>query len=122
MKPILKAGALLFVVGALLAVAAPAIAVGLGMAPTYAAGAALLGHSASPLWMGCFFGAFGAIDAAVRPYADKLFGDAKPAATVAASPAPAQEKARGVASEVAYSADHAARLEAEQSQGAQRSV
>lgn len=75
MKNILKAGATLFVVGALLAVAAPAIAVGLGMAADYAAGAALLGHSASPLWMGAFFGAFGAIDAAVRPMMDQWFGD-----------------------------------------------
>ncbi|NBO18521.1 MAG: hypothetical protein EBV03_04705 [Proteobacteria bacterium] len=83
MKNIVKAGATLFVVGALLAVAAPAIAVGLGMASNYAAGAVLLGHSASPLWMGAFFGAFGAIDAAVRPMMDKWFGGGEAAAPAA---------------------------------------
>lgn len=71
---VLKAGALFFVVGALLAVAAPYIGAAVGLAPTAAEAATALGHSASPIWMGAFFGAFGAIDAAVRPTFDWAFG------------------------------------------------
>lgn len=74
MKDILKAGATLFVVGALLAVAAPLLGAAVGLAPSVSAAATALGHTANPLWMGAFFGAFGAIDAGVRPLLSGLFG------------------------------------------------
>ena len=66
-KGVVKAGLVMFAVGAVLAVAAPAIGVAVGIAPTYAAAAAALGHTASALWLGSFFGAFGALKATVDP-------------------------------------------------------
>ena len=75
-KNILKNGTILFVVGVVLAAVAPLISMTLGLAPEgadYSAAAAALGDSASPLWMGAFFGTFGAIDAAVRPVVERWF-------------------------------------------------
>jgi hypothetical protein len=84
MDKVLKAGATLFVVGALLALAAPVLAYGIGMAPSVGAAAAMLGSNASPMWMGVFFGAFGAIDAAVRPIIGQMMGEKPEAAAPAA--------------------------------------
>lgn len=70
---ITKNAALFFAVGTALAIAAPAIAYGLGLAPTLVAAGSMLGLSANPLWSGAFFGTFGAISATVAPACDKLF-------------------------------------------------
>ena len=120
MKNILKAGATLFVVGALLAVSAPAIAVGLGMASSYAGGAALLGHTSSALWMGSFFGAFGAINAAVEPMLGGLFGGEAKAAETAAPKKTIRLTIVGAGVDAPCAHNHAealaARREAEQAQ------
>jgi len=70
---IAKAGALMFAVGVLLALAAPVIANGIGVELL---GKLAFEHAiATPvLWTGAFFGAFGAIHAAVTPLFDKVLG------------------------------------------------
>lgn len=67
LKNIAITTALFFVVGALLAMAAPTLAGVVGVDPSS------LGHTADPLWLGSFFGAFGALDAGLRPIFDKVF-------------------------------------------------
>jgi len=73
---IAKAGAVMFTVGILLAAAAPLIAGALGEGLL---GTAAFTHAmATPvLWTGAFFGAFGAIHAAVAPLVDRLDGTAQ---------------------------------------------
>lgn len=95
-QDVVKAGVLFFAVGALLSLAAPYIALAVGLAPTAAGAAALLGPTANPLWLGAFFSAFGAIDAAIRPLFDRL---SPPASAAAAMP----DTAQGPAQEVAVS-------------------
>ena len=80
LKNIIKAGLLFAAVGATLALIAPVIGMALGIvggATTYGAAASALGHTANPLWLGSFFGAFGAIDTGMRPVFDKIFGESK---------------------------------------------
>lgn len=88
LKNVLKNGAIMFAVGLLLAVAAPAIAELVGEA---ALGEAAFAHATNTplLWTGLFFGAFGAIHAAVAPALDWAFGQEKPKET---APAVAVEK------------------------------
>ncbi|MBY0406799.1 MAG: hypothetical protein K2Q01_03845 [Rickettsiales bacterium] len=62
---------------------APVIGAAVGLAPSVAEAGVVLGHTANPLWMGAFFGAFGAIDAALRPSFERLFGGGKAAETAA---------------------------------------
>ncbi len=76
---IAKTAAVMFAVGALLAVVAPAITVALGFAPDVAAAAATLGFNSQPLWLGSFFAAFGAIQATVSSFFDKVDGTSKKA-------------------------------------------
>ncbi len=64
-KNIAVAATTMFIVGALLALAAPVLA--------DIAGVAVGGHTVDPLWTGLFFGAFGGIHAAVQPAMDKMF-------------------------------------------------
>lgn len=73
-KNILKNGALFFAVGVALALIAPPVATFLGAGIL---GEAAVAHAvATPvLWTGAFFGLFGAIDTALRPAFDKIFGD-----------------------------------------------
>lgn len=76
-RDVLKAGALFFAVGVALALVAPPLATLLG--PSIIGEAAVAHAVSTPvIWTGAFFGAFGAIDAALRPLANKLFAD-KPA-------------------------------------------
>lgn len=91
LKNILKATAAMFVVGALVALALPALALVIpGVVPagvtTYAAAATAIGSQSSALWMGSFFGIFGGIAAAVNPTIDWLCDRKQPAA---AAPSPA---------------------------------
>lgn len=73
-RDMLKAGALFFAVGIALALVAPPLATLLG--PSIIGEAALAHAVATPvIWTGAFFGAFGAIDAGLRPLVNKLFGD-----------------------------------------------
>ncbi len=76
LKSIAKATVLMCAVGALLAVAAPAVAgiVGISLAD--------VGIMANPSWTGAFFGAFGGISAAITPVIERIFGDDKQAETV----------------------------------------
>ena len=74
---VLKSTVILGMVGVLLALAAPLIPMAIpSLLPAIAAGAgygtyaAALGLSANPVWLGAFFGAFGALDAAIRPGVD----------------------------------------------------
>lgn len=84
-KKIFKAGALFFAVGVALALIAPPLATLLG--PALLGEAAVAHAVATPvLWTGAFFGAFGAIDTALRPLFDTMFGDDKPQATMQAAP------------------------------------
>lgn len=79
-KNVAKAGLVMLAVGAALAIAAPAIGVAVGIAPSYAAAAVVLGNTANPLWLGAFFGSFGALRAAIAPVADKIFAAPDPSA------------------------------------------
>lgn len=77
-KDVIKNGAIMFAVGALLAVVAPTLGSWVGL--TDIAGS----HTANPAWMGAFFGAFGAIHAILTPLVTAIFGkDAEPALTAA---------------------------------------
>ncbi len=75
LKNIIKTGLLFAAVGAMLALLAPAIGVGIGLEATYAEAAETLALTAKPLWMGAFFGTFGALNAAATPVFSRLFGD-----------------------------------------------
>lgn len=66
-KNVIVTTAVMFAVGALLAVAAPLIAEATGVA------VASLGHTADPLWLGSFFGTFGGLHAAIKPVFDRSF-------------------------------------------------
>lgn len=79
LKDVLKNGTIMFVVGAALALIAPALGNMVGL-PDVATS-----HSANPAWMGAFFGAFGALHAAVTPLFRAVFADKKEEAA-AASP------------------------------------
>lgn len=77
-KNVIKNGLTMFAVGIALGLAAPLIAevlVGTGML-TAAAAAAVVPHSV--LWSGAFFGAFGAIHAAVAPALEYVFSPSSP--------------------------------------------
>ncbi len=75
-KKIAKAGALFFAVGVALALIAPPLASALGAGVI--GEAALATAIATPvIWTGAFFGAFGAINTAMEPVFNKLFGDDK---------------------------------------------
>lgn len=95
LKKILKNGALFFAVGVALALAAPPVATFLGAGIL---GEAALAHAvATPvLWTGAFFGMFGAIDTALRPMFDRLFGDKDAPAADTAKKAEAPQGARQV--------------------------
>ena len=70
---IVKSTLLLAAVGVALGFAAPALAsfaVTLGLAPATAAALSVT----HPIWAGVFFGAFGAINAALSPVFDGIFG------------------------------------------------
>ncbi len=73
LKKVVKGGVVLGIVGVLLALAAPALATMIGEAtlgPTVFAQA----METPVIWTGVFFGAFGAINAAVEPMMDWAFG------------------------------------------------
>ncbi len=73
LKTFVKATAIMFVVGAALAAAAPYLSTaifGMSVAAVEAA------HPVA--WLGVFFGAFGALAAVVNPAFDWLLGDRKP--------------------------------------------
>jgi|GEM_PF-2839419 len=74
LRNVVKGGAIFCVVGALLGVAAPLLATALGPA-LIGEGVFAAAMGTSALWTSAFFGAFGAIDAAVRPAVSALFGD-----------------------------------------------
>lgn len=90
-----KMGVLMFAVGAALAAVAPYIAMAVGVegATSYAAAQTALNLSASPAWLGAFFGAFGVLNATFNPIADWLFGKDKDASMVqtASQPTHTQE-------------------------------
>jgi hypothetical protein len=80
-RKIAKSSLVMFTVGALLALAAPPLAVLAGIDP------GMLGPTTNMLWSGAFFGAFGGIRAALAPAMDWVFGDKEPSgAQRAASP------------------------------------
>ena len=84
-KKILKNGALLFAVGVALALIAPPLAQVLG--PGILGEAAVATAVATPvLWTGAFFGVFGAINTALQPVFDKLFGEDKTSAVLESKP------------------------------------
>jgi hypothetical protein len=65
---IIKTAAVMFAVGVMLALAAPHVAVAVGLAETTAGAASVIGASTvNPLWLGSFFGLFGAISTAATP-------------------------------------------------------
>jgi hypothetical protein len=64
---IIKSALVMFAVGAMLAVAAPPLAVAMGLAETTAIAAGSMAFNSSPLWLGTFFAGFGALSAAVTP-------------------------------------------------------
>lgn len=83
-KEIIKSAFIFGVGGALLAAAAPLIAMGFGAlgfsalagATSYGAAAGILGwHAASAAWVGAYFGAFGAIAGALTPLASHVVGE-----------------------------------------------
>lgn len=79
-KNVVKSGLVMFAVGAALSVVAPLIALAVGIVPAgagYAGAVAALGHTADVLWLGSFFGAFGAIHAAVEPLLTAVFSKNK---------------------------------------------
>lgn len=78
-KNIAKTAAIMFVVGALLAMIAPIITTALQFESTVEAAIQTLGFNAKPLWLGSFFAAFGAIQASVTPAFNWLSGDTKKA-------------------------------------------
>ncbi len=84
LKDIAKAGALFFAVGIALALVAPPLATLLG--PAILGEVAVAHAMATPvMWTGVFFGAFGALDAAARPFFDKMFDGKKPEAAAGAA-------------------------------------
>jgi hypothetical protein len=86
LKNIGKGAIVLGIVGVLLALAAEPIASVIGVKLLGEAGMAAAAQVAlAPLWTGAFFGAFGALHAAVAPVMDWVFGDKKE--VVAAAPA-----------------------------------
>lgn len=98
---VLKAGAIMGVVGLLLAASAPLIAGVLGKSILGAAGVAAAENTfATVAWSGAFFGAFGAINAMVAPMFDKLFGASEPANAPAEAKAPTPEPLRAKAPEL----------------------
>lgn len=94
---ITKNAALFFAVGTALAIAAPAIAYGIGLAPSLAAASSMLGLSANPLWSGAFFGSFGAMVSTITPVCDKIFskGEARIDAKIEAKEAAEHAQAVG---------------------------
>ena len=104
-KNTVKGALVAFAVGALLAVAAPVIANWTNVSMPD------VGLSANPLWLGSFFGAWGALAAMVQPAVDYMFGDAKKGKeltqiVVIREPARTPERAREAPS-------HTQRLDAE---------
>jgi hypothetical protein len=73
---ILKATALMFVIGGLLGLAAPALAGFLGFAPGFVE-IVTTNPAFGALWTAGFFGAFGGIRAALEPVFDHIFPDKK---------------------------------------------
>ncbi len=86
-KDFVKNTAVMFAVGAALGLVAPLLADLVGLAP------GSVGHSADPLWMGAFFGAFGALHSVLMPIASRIFGEEKPMENML-SPSLQQERAR----------------------------
>lgn len=64
---VVKSALVMFAVGAILAVAAPYVGAAAGIVPSVAAATEILGTSANPLWLGSFFGMFGAASSALSP-------------------------------------------------------
>lgn len=79
-KEVAKNGLIMFTVGVALALIAPPLA---NMIGADALGAKAYQHAIETpmLWTGAFFGAFGAIHAAVAPAFQAIFGDKKEAAS-----------------------------------------
>lgn len=75
LKTIVIAAATMFVVGALLGLAAPTLAAALGYGEPFVAG---LVASSPPLWMGAFFAGFGALNAIIAPLVGRVFGAGTP--------------------------------------------
>lgn len=97
-KEVAKNGLIMFAVGALLALAAPPLAQLIG--PQLLGETAFTHALATPvLWTGTFFGAFGAIHAAVAPIGNFLFGD-KPKEEAKAPPARESSQAPQIAAAV----------------------
>lgn len=121
-KNVAKAGMGMFAVGVALTFAAQLIAPALGLeigGLTLSA----INHS-NPLWIGAYFGAFGAINAAVAPVMDYLFGGAKGEAA-AQSVSPAQEAVRTPeqAQEQGVSVSHCEMIEVQRrTSSAQKSI
>lgn len=93
-----KRATLFAVVGATLALVAPlvAMAIGLDGVNSYAAASEVLKHTANPLWLGGFFGAFGAIDAVIAPVIDRIFGDKEPSKDTSITVAKCHEPAHAL--------------------------
>src|SRR6185436_12992284 len=95
---VVKNGLIMFAVGIALALAAPVLAQAVGGASIL--GAAAFEHAvATPvLWTGLFFGAFGAIHAALTPACEFVFRGGKPKEAAAEKPsAPEPVKCQQVA-------------------------
>jgi len=114
-KRILKGAVGFFVVGAVLTLAAQLIApaMGLELGPLTLSKAG----PTNPLWTGAYFGAFGALNNAVVPLVDKLFGETpvpviKAEENHGAMVSPALE----LTSEPGMKMQHTARLEAQRQQ------
>lgn len=104
LKNIAKAGLTMFAVGALLALTAPLLAEGLLGTGLISAAQATQFAATSVAWTGAFFGAFGAIQAAVAPIIGKFFEPKKGAAMLTqpsishtADASPAMSQAHSVA-------------------------
>jgi hypothetical protein len=68
MQKVIKSAAISFAVGALLALAVPPLATMVGIQ------LASVGVMANPMWLGAFFGTWGAINAVVEPAMNHILG------------------------------------------------
>jgi hypothetical protein len=124
LKSIAKATVLMFAVGALLAMAAPHVAVMAGLAATAAEAVTTL-HIADPLWLGLFFGAFGGIHAAATPVIDLAFGDTKKGAATVKTEEKTQVKyelSPDLSQAQAPTVSHCRYVETQREQGSQQQI